>query len=163
MPIRWPQKLGRISCALVLAALIGCKSDAPYVVPEEPMPANTVMLSQMMRELSATPGFTEAILAELDKSGKQGPALMTPALMHRLRQLILGKDWQGLDRFPGWTMHEINPTVRVAGHIAGKNAEVASLAARHPGAPASTVTTEQMKAYIDLGRYLLEKAERVSL
>ena len=34
------------------------------------MPANTVMLSQMMRELSATPGFTEALLAELDKDGK---------------------------------------------------------------------------------------------
>src|SRR6185312_16393908 len=80
MPIRWPQKLGRVSCAIVLAALIGCRSDAPYVVPEEPMPANTVMLAEMMRQLSATPGFTEAILAELDKSGKQGPALMTPAL-----------------------------------------------------------------------------------
>ena len=99
------------------------------------MPANTVMLSQMMRELSATPGFTDAMLAELDKNGKKGPALMTPALMHRLRELILGKDWQGLDRFPGWTMREINPTVRVVGHVAGKNEALEDLAARHPGAP----------------------------
>ncbi|MDW5267023.1 MULTISPECIES: hypothetical protein [Acidobacteriaceae] len=156
-------KLGRICCAIVLAALIGCKSDAPYVVPEEPMPANTVMLSQMMRELSATPGFTEAVLAELDKSGKQGPALMTPVLMHRLRELILGKDWQGLDRFPGWTMQEINPTVRVAGRIAGKNEALQDLAARHPGSPKSSLSTAQAKQFIDLGPYTLEHAETVDL
>ena len=163
MPIRWPQKLGRISCAIVLAALIGCKSDAPYVVPEEPMPANTVMLSQMMRELSATPGFTDALLAELDKGEKKGPALMTPALMHRLRELILGKDWQGLDRFPGWTMHEINPTVRVAGRVAGKNEALEDLAARHPGAPKSGMSTAQATQFIDLGPYLLEHAEKINL
>ena len=85
------------------------------------MPPKTVMLAQMLRELSAKPGFTEAVLAELDKGGKKGPALLTPALLQRLRELILGKDWQGLDRFPGWTMREINPTVRVVGHIAGKD------------------------------------------
>jgi hypothetical protein len=158
-----PQKLGRICCAIVLAALIGCRSDAPYVVPEEPMPANTVMLSQMMRELSATPGFTEAILAELDKSGKQGPALMTPALMHRLRELILGKDWQGLDRFPGWTMPEINPTVRVAGRIAGKDEALEDLSARHPGAPKGSMSTTQAKLFIDLGPYTLEHAETIDL
>lgn len=163
MPIRWPQKLGRISCAIVLAALIGCRSDTPYVVPEEPMPANTVMLSEMMRELSATPGFTEAILAELDKNGKQGPALMTPALMHRLRQLILGKDWQGLDRFPGWTMHEINPTVRVAGRVAGKNQALEGLSAVHPGAPQGSMSTTQAKQFIDLGPYTLDHAETVDL
>jgi hypothetical protein len=162
------QKLGRISCAIVLAALIGCRSDAPYVVPEEPMPANTVMLSQMMRELSATPGFTDAILAELDKGEKKGPALMTPALMHRLRELILGKDWQGLDRFPGWTMQEINPTVRVAGRVAGKNEALEDLAARHPGTPKdsgpkSSMSTAQAKPFIDLGPYSLEHVEKINL
>ncbi len=34
--------------------------------------ANTVLLSQMMRELSATPGFTDALLARLDTGGKKG-------------------------------------------------------------------------------------------
>ncbi|HTD96653.1 MAG TPA: hypothetical protein VK627_06975 [Edaphobacter sp.] len=155
--------------AVVLLSIVGCRgADVSYVVPEGPMPANTVMLSQMMRELSATPGFTEALLAELDKDGKKGPALMTPALIDRLRELILGKDWQGLDRFPGWTMREINPTVRVVGHVAGKNAEVEDLAARHPGAPAGTVatgesTSKAMKEYVDLGSYSLERAETVSL
>src|SRR6202012_378624 len=96
----------------ILLALIGCRTEA-YVVPEAPMPPNTVMLSQMMRELSATPGFTDALLAQLDQGEKKGPALMTPALMKKLRELILGKDWQGLDRFPGWTMQEVNPAVGV--------------------------------------------------
>jgi hypothetical protein len=143
----------------VLLALIGCRGDANYVVPEGPMPPNTVLLSQMMRELSATPGFTDALLAELDKGGKRGPALLTPALLKRLRELILGKDWQGLDRFPGWTMREINPTVRVAGRVVGKDQDATSLTARQSGG----VTTEQMKAYIDLGSYSLEKRETVSL
>ncbi|WP_348267382.1 hypothetical protein P8936_16715 [Edaphobacter paludis] len=168
MPTPVYPKLSRISCAIVLAALIGCRSDAPYIVPEEPMPANTVMLSQMMRELSATPGFTDALLAELDKNGKKGPALMTPALMHRLRELILGKDWQRLDRFPGWTMQEINPTVRVAGHVAGKSEALEGLAASHPGTPTGStpkgsMSTAQAKPFIDLGPYSLEHAEKINL
>ena len=125
------------------------------------MPPNTVMLSQMMRELSATPGFTDAILAELDKNGKQGPALMTPALMHRLRELILGKDWQGLDRFPGWTMHEINHTVRVAGHIIGKNETPEDRSAQHTGTPLSNIQTA--KQFIDFGPYSIEHVETIDL
>ena len=87
-------------CVSVLLALFGCRTEAPYVVPETPTPPNTILLSQMMRELSATPGFIDALLAQLDKRGKKGPALMTPKLIKRLRELILGNDWQGLDRFP---------------------------------------------------------------
>src|SRR3984957_9112840 len=109
-------------CLSVLLAVIGCRT-APYVVPEEPMPPNTVLLSEMMRELSATPGFTDALLAQLDKGGKKGPALMTPALIKRLRELILGKDWQGLDRFPGWTMQAVSPVVGVISKEATKTAE----------------------------------------
>ena len=147
----------------VLLALFGCKGAARYTVPEEPMPANTVLLSQMMRDLSATRGFTDAMLAELDKGGKKGPALLTPSLLKRLRELILGKDWQGLDRFPGWTMREINPTVRVVGKVVAKDQAVDGLAERHPGTPASAVRSKQLKAFIDLGPYALEKAERVDL
>ncbi len=161
------RSLSRLLChgvsVSVLLGLIGCRSDAPYVVPETPMPPNTVLLAGMMRELSATPGFTDALLAQLNNGGKRGPTLLTPALMDQLRKLILGKDWQGLDRFPGWTMRQINPTVRVVSHVAGKNAELESLAARHPGAPASALTPEQMKTYIDLGDYSTEHAETISL
>src|SRR5215471_6564034 len=94
------------AAAVISLALIGCKGDQGYVVPEEPMPPNTILLAGMMRELSATPGFTDALLAKLG-GAKQGPALMSQKLINRLRELILGKNWQGLDRFPGWTLKAI--------------------------------------------------------
>ncbi len=140
------------------------------------MPPNTVLLSQMMRELSATPGFTDAMLAQLDKDGKKGPALMTPALMKRLRELILGKDWQGLDRFPGWTMQAINPTVKVAGRLVAKDPEARDEAAVHPGSSVRSANTKPsstqqgavqngsgLKQYIDLGEVSETKDKVVSL
>ena len=42
------------------------------------MPPNTVLLSEMMRELSSQPGFTEAILAEINKGGKMAPRSLPP-------------------------------------------------------------------------------------
>jgi hypothetical protein len=148
----------------VLLAAIGCRTEAPYVVPETPMPPNTVLLSQMMRELSATPGFTDALLAQLDKGGKKGPALMTPKLIKHLRELILGGDWQGLDRFPGWTMQEVNPAVDVINKVVTK----------HPDTPVGTPSGAPTEAppsadkgviaeYLDLGSYSPDKAETVSL
>jgi hypothetical protein len=165
MPHGLPGNLGRMMCAIVLAALIGCRGDEPYVVPEQPMPPNTILLSQMMRELSATPGFTDALLVQLDRGGKKGPALMTPKLIKRLRELILGGDWQGLDRFPGWTMQEVNPAVSVINKVVTK----------HPDTPAGTPSgapTEKWPSgadkgvvaeYLDLGNYSPEKAKTVSL
>ncbi len=162
-------------CVSILLGLSGCTTERGELVPETPMPANTVLLSQMMRELSATPGFTDAMLAELDKGGKKGPALLTPALLTHLRELILGKDWQGLDRFPGWTMREINPTVRVVGHMAAKHSDVDGLASRHPGAVANgsndasargvdaSTTDPAPHTFMDLGSYSLEKAEVIDL
>jgi hypothetical protein len=151
-------------CVSVLLALFGCRTEAPYVVPETPMPPNTILLSQMMRELSATPGFTDALLAQLDKGGKHGPALMTPKLIKRLRELILGNDWQGLDRFPGWTMQEVNPAVDVINKVATKHPETPV------GTPFGSPTEAPPSAdkgviaeYLDLGSYAPDKAETVSL
>ena len=148
----------------VLLAVIGCRTEAPYVVPETPMPPNTVLLSQMMRELSATPGFTDDLLAALDKGGKKGPALMTPRLIKRLRELILGGDWQGLDRFPGWTMQEVNPAVGVINKVVTKHPETPV------GTPSGAPTEAPPNAdkgvvaeYLDLGSYSQDKAETVSL
>jgi hypothetical protein len=151
-------------CVSILLALFGCRTEAPYVVPETPMPPNTVLLSQMMRELSATPGFTDALLAQLDKGGKKGPALMTPKLIKHLRELILGNNWQGLDRFPGWTMQEVNPAVGVINKVVAKN----------PGTPVGTPSGSPIEPppsadngviaeYLDLGSYAADKAELVSL
>src|SRR3984957_12865358 len=155
MRLSWSRDVWRGVWVCVLLALIGCRGDAHYVVPEGPMPPNTVLLSQMMRELSATPGFTDALLAELDKGGKRGPALLTPALLKRLRELILGKDWQGLDRFPGWTMREINPTVGVISRVATKHPETA--AGTPSGAPGEAgrnrADAGKIAEYLDLGSY----------
>ena len=152
----------RLSCKLALAstlfAVSGCHRT--YVVPETPLPPNTVLLSQMMRQLSAKPGFTNTLIDKIDSGGKKGPALLTPKLLDELRKRILGNDWQGLDRFPGWTMREINPTVRVVGHLAGKDQKLEAASAVHPGAPLSAAQAAQ---YLDLGTYSLDKAETVSL
>jgi hypothetical protein len=159
-------RLFRWACAVALLTVIGCKgAEVNYVVPEEPMPPNTILLSQMMRELSATPGFTDALLAHLDEGGKKGPAMMTQRLIQRLRELILGKDWRGIDRFPGWTMQEVNPAVGVISKVATKQPETS------PGTPSGTPNEPlpsgedkgQITKYLDLGSYSLEKAETVSL
>jgi len=152
-------------CVGVLLAVIGCRTEAPYVVPEEPMPPNTVLLSQMMRELSATPGFTDALLAHLDQGGKKGPALMTQRLIKRLRELILGNDWRGIDRFPGWTMQEVDPAVGVINKVVTKHPETP--VGTPSGAPTEKWPSGADKGviaeYLDLGSYSPDKAETVSL
>ena len=145
-------------------------SQAPGQAPQPvaaKMPANTIMLSGMMRELSSQPGFTEKFLAEVQGGAKKaGAALLTPELVHLLRDMILGKNWEGLDRFPGWTMRQINPTVRVAGHFAGKDTKVEGMATAG-GAPSGKPTgAESRKAalgYLDLGDYTAERSGSVSL
>ena len=153
--MRLTRKLALFS---TLFTLTGCRST--YVVPETPMPPNTILLSQMMRQLSARPGFTNALLDQIDKGSKMGAAFMSPALIDELRKRILGSDWQGLDRFPGWTMREINPAVRVVGHVAGKSEKLEATAAVHPGSPASEARAHE---YLDLGPYALNKADTISL
>lgn len=153
------------AAAVISLALIGCKGDQGYVVPEGPMPPNTILLAGMMRELSATPGFTDALLAKLN-GGKEGPALMSPTLIKHLRELILGKDWQGLDRFPGWTLNAVNPTVKMAGRFVAKKDDATNVnqgAEEHPPLETGPITTERVKPYIDLGPYTLEKAETIDL
>ena len=113
----------------------------------------------MMQQLSAQPGFTEAFLAQIQGGGKKkaGAALLTPKLVDHMRQIILGKDWQKLDRFPGWTMSEINPTVRVIGHVVGKDHEVDKNATAG-GAPSGTPAAPAASSgdYLDLGDYKLD-------
>ncbi len=149
----------KLALLATLFAASGCHRT--YVVPQTPMPPNTILLSQTMRQLSAQPGFTDKLLDAIGgKDDKQGPALLTPKLFDELRKRILGSDWQGLDRFPGWTMRAINPTVRVVGHFAGKDETLEEASAVHPGAPLSAA---QAKQYLDLGPYAVDRAEAVSL
>ena len=138
--MRLPRKLALLG----LLILSGCHRT--YVVPEAPLPPNTILLSQMMRQLSARPGFTEGLLAELD-GGRKAPLPMTPALIDELRKRVLGNDWQGLDRFPGWPMREINPTLAVVTKIAEHK----------------ETTNAEASQFLDLGSYALDKAQAVSL
>ena len=146
-----------------MLTITGCRTRE--VVPEQPMPRNTILLSAMMRELSAQPGFTDHVLEQLEGSrrGKKGPALLTPELIHELRRRILGKDWQGLDRFPGWTMREVNPTVRVATHFAGKDPKLEGMSAAHPGSAPQSFSDQQAREFLDLGPYALQQPGTVSL
>ena len=127
------------------------------------MPPNTILLSAMMRELSARPGFTETLLREVQGAhpgaGRHGPALLTPALANDLRDRVLGKDWAGLDRFPGWTMRAINPAVDVVEHVAGKDQKLEALSAVHPGAPADAAARQ----WLDVGPFPLARGGQISL
>ena len=151
-----------LRAASIATVSLGCLAHA---APAGELPPNTVLLSSMMQQLSEQPGFTEKFLAEVEggarKAGSQkgGAALLTPELIHLLRERILGKDWQGLDRFPGWTMAEINPTVRVVGHEAGKDAKVEG-AATAGGAPAKGAEgVKTLAAFLDLGDYGLTRTD----
>jgi hypothetical protein len=152
------RRVAGVGGVVALAGLLSGAGSERLAAPGQP--PHTVQLSQMMEELSARPGFTEAMLAELDKGGKKGPALMTPALIDDLRKRIVGKDWRGLERFPGWTMKEINPTVRVVGHVVGKSAKAEDMSAVHPGASAAAA---QAHALVDVGPYGLDKGGVISL
>ncbi len=148
-----------------MTCLLGCRGTARYAPPTQPMPANTVLLSEMMRRLSEQPGFTDAVMAQLDMGGKNGAALMTPELLHRMRELILGKQWEGLDRFPGWTMGAITPTVHVAGRVIGKNDKKEDAVANSDTAPnlSRLPSASEVAEYLTLGDLSLDKAAQVDL
>ncbi len=126
--------------SLALAAtLLGC-----FATPREAiaptLPQNTIPLSQMLQE---NPAFANAMLAELGKNDPRAGALLTPALIDTMRKLILGKDWQGLDAFPGWTMPTINRTVGIGVRFAPRIA---------------SPTQDDIARFIDLGPYTLATA-----
>lgn len=156
--MRFTGRCTRTSVVLAVTLLLsGCRRN--YTPPESPMPPNTILLSQMMRELSAQPGAREAIVkaVEGNAENKNGAAFLTPALAQELRKLVFGSDWQRLDRFPGWTMREINPTVRVVSHVAEKKAG-------ENGATAPSLSAaEAVTRFLDLGSFPLDQEQTISL
>jgi hypothetical protein len=121
------------------------------------MSANAVLLSTMMSDLSAQPGFDDKFIAALRDQSKTGAAVLSPRLLDALRATILRQDWNGLDRFPGWKMRDIDPAVDAAGVFARKTKAGPS---RQPKQP--------ITAYIDLGnpqpsRRSLHKSSPLSL
>ncbi len=112
------------------------------------MPPKTVLLSTMMSDLSAQPGFDEQVIAALSKQSKTGAAILSPKLLHAMRVFIAGKNWGALDTFPGWEMADINPVVDVSGDLDRSVKEV---------------QPQPITAYIDLGEYSLEREQTVEL
>ncbi len=127
------------------------------------MPPNTVLLSTTMQRLSAQPGFTEALLARLNTGAKNGPALLTPKLFDRLRTLILGKDWQRLNRFPGWTMGEITPTVHVAEHLLPHISSKSSIAADTQPNFSRQPSAQEVARYLNVGSLALDQPAQIDL
>lgn len=125
-------------------------SPAAPVQEASPLPSNTILLSTVMSDLSAQPGFDDTFIAALGKQSKTGAAILSPRLLDALRTAILGQDWQGLDRFPGWKMRDIDPAADLAGD-----------AARGSEAVAVGRTTQPITAYIDLGPYALSRSQRI--
>ncbi len=90
---------------------------------------------------------------------------MTPELLHRLRELILGKDWEGLNRFPGWTMGAITPTVHVAGRLAGRIERKDDAAATADTAPnlSRLPAASEVAEYLTVGDLTLDRVAQVDL
>ncbi len=142
----------RLSSLLLLA---GCTNRAGLqkliASDSAVIPPNTVMLSQMMRELSAQPGFTDKLLGYINHGEKNG-AFLTPELFDTFRKIVLGRDWSGLDRFPGWTIHRVTLTVHFGEGLLNKNSDSAK--------------TNDIAAAVDkvhLGQYALDKSIAESL
>jgi hypothetical protein len=116
------------------------------------MPPNTVLLSTMMSDLSAQPGFDDRFLAALGGQSKTGAAVLSPKLLDALRATILGQDWNGLDHFPGWKMRDIDPNVDLAGNLAAK-----------PNAASQRRAKRPISTYVDLGGYALNQPQLIDL
>ncbi len=146
--MRHPFHLLRLTPLVFLAACATRAGESDRIAKDmAALPPNTVMLSTMMSELSAQPGFTDKLLAQIGHNPASG-ASFTPDLFDFLRKLILGKDWQGLNRFPGWTIERVTKTVNTAEPLLKKEQGTA------PMADALKVT---------LGTYALDQPASVSL
>ncbi len=141
--------LHSLARCLPLLLLLGCNAgsgnEERISADLSALPAQTVMLSAMMRDLSAHPGFTERLLAQMDRGERSG-ALLTPELFDLFRRMILGKDWSGLDRFPGWPIRRVTRTVDLGQHLVSKGSGGAEAAAD-----------------VQLGPYALNRTETASL
>ena len=146
--MRHPLHLLRLTPLLVLAACATRAGDTDRIARDlAALPPNTVLLSRMMSDLSTHPGFTDQLLGYLGKNPTSG-ASFTPDLFDLFRKLVLGKDWQGLDRFPGWTIERVTKTVNAA----------EPLLIREQGtAPA------QDALKVNLGNWPLEEPNHISL
>jgi hypothetical protein len=92
---------------LFLAGMLVCR--APPLADEAPW----LPVSKVMSELSHNPDFVEALYKRLGRDPRAG-GILGPDEIKRLRELILGKNFEELDRFPGMTVPGMGRAVRLA-------------------------------------------------
>jgi hypothetical protein len=87
--------------------MLACR--APLLADEAPW----LPVSKVMAELSQNPDFVEALYKRLGRDPKAG-GILGPDEIKRLRELILGRNFEALDRFPGMTVLGMGRAVRLA-------------------------------------------------
>jgi hypothetical protein len=103
------------------------------------------LFSTFMQKYSQTPAFRDKVL-DVSRSVPKVGGWLTPDMVRDLRKLILGRHWQKVDRFPGFTVGTLNRSVALTLHIAGT---------------ASTPLT--LTTLLDVGPYAPDKAGTVDL
>lgn len=100
----------RCATLRLLALLIGMM---PCLTPLSAGEMPWLPLSQVMSELSRNPDFVEALYERLGRDPRAG-GILGPEEIKRLRELILGRNFEALDRFPGMTIPGMGRAVRLA-------------------------------------------------
>ena len=77
-------------------------------------PRHFVPFSRVVAELSRQPGSVDALLARMGRDPAAG-GILGREQIEKLRQLILGKDWEALDHFPTLSVEEMGRAVLTAG------------------------------------------------
>jgi hypothetical protein len=134
--------------ALALGGCQGVQTPTTEVRLQPTMPANTILLSTVMNDVSQEPGFTDRMMEALGKGSKTGAAVLSPKLVHDMRVTIRGRWWTALDHFPGWSMPDINPVVDLSGVVDKTLAEV---------------EPRSLSDYVDLGEYGLDRSVTADL
>ena len=104
------------SLALFMGAVLLC--CAPVLANEAPW----LPVSKVMSELSRNPDFVEALYKRLGRDPKAG-GILGPEEIKRLRELILGRNFEALDRFPGMTVPGMGRAVRLAAAAMDRSAD----------------------------------------
>ena len=104
---------------LLLTGMLMCR--APLLADEQ----HWLPVSQVMSELSQNPDFVAALYTRLGRNPKAG-GILGPDEIKRLRELILGKNFEALDRFPGMTIPGMGRAVRLAAAAMNHSADKAN-------------------------------------
>jgi hypothetical protein len=118
---------------LIVVALATALLGTAAALAADPEP-RFVPFSRVVAELSQKPGFVDALLEKLGRNPSAG-GVLGPEQIKKLRELILGKDWEALDHFPTLSVEEMGQAVRTAGR---------SLAPAPNTAPAETVSSRPL-------------------